>query len=74
MLIDDLQGEETESKRDHLEWQPSTDIRVFLSSVQRLSKQLQDEYDLEWANDMKMTHVVSEFQDSEIFTEEEMMN
>ena len=58
----------------NLEWEPNTDIRVFLSSVQKLTEQLRDEYDLERANDMRQTHVVSEFQDSEIFIEEEMMN
>ena len=60
-------------KEINLEWQPGTDIRFFLSSVQKLSKQLRDEYDLEWANDMRQTHVVSEFQDSKVFTEEEMV-
>ena len=58
----------------NLEWEHGDDVRVFLSKVQKLQEQLQDQYDLDWAEDVRMTHIVSEFADSNIFTEEGMMN
>ena len=39
-----------------------------------MKDQLDDEYGIDWANDMRMTHVLSELYGSEIFTEEEMMD
>ena len=60
-------------KEVNLEWEQGDDVRVFLSKVQKLQEQLQDQYDLDWAEDVRMTHIVSEFADSNIFTEEEMM-
>ena len=61
-------------KQIDLEWNPGDDILVFLSKVQKLKEELEDEYDLDWADGMRLTHVVSELSDSNIFTEEAMMN
>ena len=47
---------------------------MFLSKVQKLREELNDEYDLDWTDDMRLTHVVAELSNSNIFTEEEMMN
>ena len=41
--------------------------------MQKLKEQLEDEYGIDWADDMRITHVVAELCDSEVFTEEEMM-
>ena len=61
-------------KQIELEWTPGDDIRVFFSKVQKLKDELEDEYGIDWTDDLRMTHVVSELTDSNIFTEEEMMN
>ena len=61
-------------KEININWDHGDDIRVFLRNVQKLKDQLDDEYGIEWADDMRMTHVLSEFYDSAIFTEEEMMD
>ena len=46
---------------------------MFLSNLQKLQETLEDEYGIEWPEDMPMTHVVAKFCDSDIFTQEEMM-
>ena len=60
-------------KEINIKWEHGVDIRVFLSNVQKLKDQLEDEYGIDWADEMRMTHVVSELCESKIFTEEEMM-
>ena len=59
-----------ELKEINLRWEHQGDIRVFLSNVQKLKEQLEDEYGIEWADNMLMTHVVAELCDSNVFTEE----
>ena len=46
---------------------------MFLSNVQKLKEQLEDECGIDWADAMRMTHIVAELCDSDVFTEEEMM-
>ena len=61
-------------KEINISWEHGDDICVFLQNVQKLKDQLDDEYGIDWADDMRMMHVLSELYESEIFTEEEMMN
>ena len=73
MLDIDLQGEKKKLKEINLTWGHGDDIRVFLSNIQKLQETLEDAYGIKWREDMRMTHLVAEFADSDIFTEEEMM-
>ena len=61
-------------KQIELEWKPEDDLQVFLLKVQKLKEELEEEYDLTWEEDMRMTHVVSELAESNVFTEEELAN
>ena len=61
-------------KQIELEWTPGDNIRVFFTKIQKLKDELEDEYGIEWTDDLRITHVVSELADSNIFTEEEMMD
>ena len=61
-------------KEINISWEHGDDIHVFLRNVQKLKDQLDNEYGIDWADNMRMTHVLSELYDCEIFTEEEMMN
>ena len=46
-------------KEINLKWEHGEDIRVFLSNVQKLQETLEDEYGIEWPEDMRKTHVVA---------------
>ena len=61
-------------KEINIRWEHGVDSRAFLSNVQKLNEQLEDEHGIDWADDMRMTHLVSELCHNEVFTEEEMMN
>ena len=74
MLGNDFLREKEKLKEINIIWEHDDDIRVFLQNFQKLKDQLDEEYGIDWADDMHMMHAVSELCDSKLFTEEEMMD
>ena len=71
-----LTNREKATKLDEakIKWDQDDDIATFFEKLDKMEEELRDDYGITWPTQLKITHAIEEMYDSELFTEDHMMD